>query len=171
MKEGNGEGYIKDVIHRVQGMRQLVERYLNDELRDVRPVAKSAGGGDAMDEDMQDDHCISHFNKCFDQRFEVAMQANHAEREAERDTARELLWRTKRGPLVLSGKPSTGKTTTALAKIREAAAKGAKVIVTVLTANHASRMKAKLRDLPNIKVTTVHSAFNVDGKEKEILYL
>eukprot|EP00973_Karenia_brevis_P077207 10723006-Karenia_brevis.AAC.1 len=107
-------------------MRQLVERYLNDELREVRRVAKSAGGGDAMEEDMQDDHRISYFNKCFDQRLEVTMQANHGEREAERDAARVFLWRTKRGPIVLSGKPGTGKTTTALAKIRDAATKGAK---------------------------------------------
>eukprot|EP00973_Karenia_brevis_P025582 3529956-Karenia_brevis.AAC.1 len=38
------------------------------------------------------------------------------------------------------------------------------------TAQHVSRMKESLRGCDNVSVTTCHSAFNIDGPEKDSIY-
>jgi ATP-dependent exoDNAse (exonuclease V) alpha subunit len=51
--------------------------------------------------------------------------------------------------------------------IKEALAKGARVLFALPTAQLASRMRSKLGTLPNLEIDTCHAAFKLDSEESE----
>ena len=94
------------------------------------------------------------------------MAANHGANEAEREQVAERAWKSN-SPVIANGRPGTGKTRTVLERAKAAVAQGARVLVTVITANQAARMKAALHSVENVDVHTCHAAFKLDGPEVE----
>eukprot|EP00973_Karenia_brevis_P085276 11835541-Karenia_brevis.AAC.1 len=113
------------------------ELRVEDEQRETEAAGEQAGHRQSEEE--QDDPRLRVLRKHIERRLKWSKRANYGKTEAERDAARDEIWKNA-SPLV-EGKPGTGKTTNVLKHVREAAADGLKVMVCSLTAQHASRMK------------------------------
>ena len=89
-----------------------------------------------------------------------AMKANHGNSEAEQEEAKDAAWKQGQ-PLICEGRPGTGKTTVVLDTARAAAAEGASVLLTVVTARHVTRMRQMVHGQDGITVDTCHAAFKL----------
>eukprot|EP00973_Karenia_brevis_P071899 9990442-Karenia_brevis.AAC.1 len=75
----------------------------------------------------KDDPRLRYLKKNFDRRLEWTAKANRGASEVERDAARDHVW-SKASPLIVEGKPGTGKTTNVLKHAKAAAEQGLSVL-------------------------------------------
>jgi ASC-1-like (ASCH) protein/DNA polymerase III delta prime subunit len=99
--------------------------------------------------------------------LERALAAHEAATEGDLDEAREAAYRHNK-IRALEGPPGTGKTSIAVALVREAVARGAKPLWAVYTAQLAARSKAKLP--VEADVDTCHAAFGFGLEMSECGY-
>ena len=179
--EAHHHDYVQDILCDVAGRVRLVDMYLTGVLqldappsRDAQgPRGADASGAGAGEEKEKVVYNAEQklFQREIEKRVDLALRAKHSRDEEEADEARDIASRKNR-PVVCLGPPGTGKTTVVLKCISDAAAKGARVLFALPTAQLAARMRSRLTSLgERVEVDTCHAAFKLEADDAERLPL
>ncbi|CAK0799172.1 unnamed protein product [Prorocentrum cordatum] len=176
-EEAHTHDHIEDVQAMVQGQITIVQEYLSgvrDRAAEEHELLSAADGGDPqqaraaapVEFNAQQKKVEKFVNRAVDR----AVVANHSENAREADAAGDEAWQENK-PIIVLGKPGTGKTTVVKECIRRASSKGANILFALPTAQLASRMREALRGVDNVCVDTCHAAFRFGQPTSETLAL
>ena len=172
--EAHSDAFIRDVIAFVEAQVLAIDRYLSGQLdrREEQPAAPIAPGQQPLQQSlagMQLKGKQQVLHRLVTQRVSLAMQAVSAD-EPTWDDLRADAAKKHHRPILVSGRPGTGKTTVLYRTILETLAAGGSVLVTIPTARQSTRMAAKLGSHERLTVETAAAAFQFHKPEQEALF-
>ena len=178
-QEASTDDHIEDVQEMVLGQIILVAEYLSGARdrhleeasghADGEAAATGAAGDRARAKPITWNAKQERVQKLIKKAVDRAVVAHHDRNPKAADDACDAALKENK-PLIVLGKPGTGKTTAVKKSIREACEKGAQVLFALPTGQLMCRMRESLRGINNVTVDTCHAAFKFDKPISEALH-